>query len=219
MQFTIQIEYQNKQDRTVTVLYRHENPKALAVVYPLVYPEGATEEDIRNIALAYAPLEKWEEAINREDPDFQIEPFEATAEEARAAAALFEPQPPTLEELIEMKRVEIDEWRVQAEQRGMPWAFGSIDDIVQVRHERDLNNINGRVSAALVLKGRGVTDPVLPFRAQSNITHNLTPDEMIEMGLAVGEFTANQYMIAWGLKEQLALVETVEDLEVIAWPQ
>lgn len=31
MNFTYNIEYQNKQARTVTVLYRHENPKALEV--------------------------------------------------------------------------------------------------------------------------------------------------------------------------------------------
>lgn len=132
---------------------------------------------------------------------------------------LKEPEPqPTLEDMKVLKMAEIENWRIQAERSGMPWHFGTIEDIVQVRHERDLANINGQVSAALVLKGRGVTQAVLPFRAQSNITHNLTPDEMIDMGMAVGEFTADQYMKAWALKEQVAAATTAEELDALVWP-
>ena len=218
MNFKYSIQYQNKQARTITVLYEHESPKTLAVCYVLSYPEGATDETLRNVALAAAPVEQWQEAIDREEPDFELGTFDATFDQVAEVVASNEPAAPTFDELKERKRREIDEWRVMAEQRGMPWTFGDIKDRVQVRNERDLTNINGQVSAALVLKGRGVTDPVLPFRAQSNITHNMTPDEMIEMGLAVGEFTANQYMKAWALKAELDLAETVEELEAIVWP-
>ena len=219
MNFTYSIDYQNKQARTITVLYRHENPKTLPVVYVLSYPEGATDETLRNIALTAAPIWQWQDAIDRDDPDFKLGSYDATADEVAAAIALNVPEPPTFEQLKQQKLVEIDEWRVQAEQKGMPWQFGDVSDVVQIRHDRDLNNINGRVSAALVLKQRGVTDPVLTFRAESNMTHSLTPDQMIEMGLAVGEFTANQYMKAWALKEQLNAAQTVEDLEAIQWPE
>lgn len=219
MNFTYSIEYHNKQAQTITVLYRHEDPKTLPVVYVLSYPEGATDETLKQVALAAAPIEQWQKAIDRDEPSFTLGEFEGTLEEVNNALKLYEPEPLTFEELRFAKLQDIDSWRVLAEQKGMPWTFGTIQDKVQVRHDRDLNNINGRVSAALVLKGRGVTDPVLPFRAQSNITHNLTPDEMIEMGLAVGEFTASQYMIAWDLKGRLSLAETVEDLEAIVWPQ
>lgn len=217
MNFTYSIEYQNKQDRTITVLYRNENPKTLAVVYVLAYPEGADEEAIRNVALASAPIQIWQEAIDREELEIPLGVFEATAEDVAAVIALSEHKP-TFEEIVVTKRLEIDDWRVRAEQYGMPWTFGEIEDRVQVRNERDLANINGRVSAALVLKGRGVTDPVLPFRAQSNVTHQMTPDQMIDMGLAVGEFTADQYLKAWQLKETLETLTTAEEVEALAWP-
>lgn len=217
MNFTFKIEYQNKQERSITVSYIPENTKALPVVYVLSYPEGATELDIKNIALAHAPIRKWEDAITREDADFPLGEFEATTEEVNVAVAIYSP-PPSLEEIKIQRRSEIDRWREAAEQAGMPWKFGDVEDRVQVRHDRDLNNINGRVSAALVLKGRGVTEPVLPFRAESDTTHHLTPDHMIDMGLAVGDFTATQYMIAWGLKERLDQAQTEEDVEAITWP-
>lgn len=219
MNFTYSIEYQNKQARSITVLYRHEDPRTLPVVYVLDYPEGANDETLRSVALASAPIDQWQKAIEQQDPDFSLGTFEATFEDVEAVKALAEPAPPTFEELKQLKYLQIDEWRVAAEQRGMPWTFGETQDKVQVRNERDLANINGRVSAALVLKGRGVTSSVLTFRAQSNVTHNMTPDQMIDMGLAVGEFTADQYLKAWNLKEMLALVETTEDLEAIVWPE
>lgn len=218
MNFTYSIEYHNKQDKTVTVLYLPEHPKALSIALVVPYPPGASEEEIRTAVLAEAPLSRWQAAIDEQEVEVELGTYEATRADVEAALAVIQP-PPTLEQLKEGKNRQIDEWRVLAEQKGMPWKFGDIDDLVQVRHERDLANINGRVSAALVLKGRGVTTPVLPFRAQLNITHSLTPDQMIDMGIAVGEFTADQYIKAWTLKELVKVATTVEDLEAIEWPE
>lgn len=218
MNFSYTIDYQNKQERTITVLYQHDDPKALAVVYVLSYPEGATAEEIHAIALEHAPLAKWQEAISREDPDFELGSFSGTAEEAETASRRHL-VPPTLADLKAAKSLEIEQWRVRAEQKGMGYAFpGGAPDRIQLRDSRDIANINGQVSAALILQGQGVIDPLLPFRAESNVTHAMTPAQMIDMGMAVNTYIGDGYKTAWSLKEQAAAATTAQDLDAIVWP-
>ena len=138
---------------------------------------------------------------------------------ANSRPALVNMQPPTLIEVKEAKRAQIVQWQTEAEHAGMPYTFpGGNLDTIQLRNDRDRANINGQVTTALVLKAQGVTDPILPFRAESNTTYLLTPDEMQGLGVAVGQFGSAMYQIAWGLKEQVELATTIEAVEAIVWP-
>lgn len=129
-------------------------------------------------------------------------------------------QEPTLDDLKAYKRVQIDEWRVQAEQKGLTYTFpGGAVDCIQLRHERDLANVNGQVSAALILHADGVTDAVIPLRAESNTTYMLTPAQVLAMGMAVNQFVGQGYQIAWTLKEQVEAATTQDMLEAIKWPE
>jgi len=127
--------------------------------------------------------------------------------------------PKTLEQVKEQRKAAIDTWRAQAERKGLTFQFPNRQDVVQLRNERDLANVNGQALSAVLLKNQGVTGPVLGFRAESNTTHMLTPDQMIAMGLAVGSFVSRMYEIAWGLKEKVSKATTIETVEAVVWPE
>lgn len=124
-----------------------------------------------------------------------------------------------IEDAVKRKRAAIEDWRKAAEAAGMPWTFpGDIEDVVQLRDERDIANVNGRVTAALILQAGAVTGPVLEFRAESNTTHQMTAEQMIGMGMGVSAFLASNYQKAWALKAQLDAATTTAEVEAIAWP-
>lgn len=218
MEFKYEITYQNKQNQTVTVVYTPADSRALPTVDVVPYTYQDSEDSLRARILARAPLEVWKAAIGREQRDFDIP--QATAGEAevfsaRAAAVGVI----TFEQRQQGKTSEIDRWRLAYEQAGMPWVFpGGVQDVVQLRDDRDRLNVTGLCTSALVLKGQGVTDPVFPFQAQSNTTHNMTPDDVLAMGLAVSAFTASLYQTAWSLKERARAATTDAELEAVQWP-
>lgn len=97
MNFAYTIDYQNRQNRTITVVYTPEHPAALATVSVLHYDEDATAQDIETMILANAPLEAWQSAIDNAETGIvltsgtAIPATQAAVEAARAAL-----QPPAL---------------------------------------------------------------------------------------------------------------------------
>ena len=86
---------------------------------------------------------------------------------------------------------------------------------------RDIANINGEASAALILEGQGVTAAVLDFRDEQNVTHVMTPAQMIAMGLAVSSFINATYLAKWALKEQISNLtpDTIDTFDITkGWP-
>lgn len=131
---------------------------------------------------------------------------------------------PNVADLILAKRRAIEVKRIEEEVKGFAYVFPDGDtDIIQLRDDRDKLNINGQVTAALVLKGMGETGSVLAFQAQSNTTHPMTPDQMIAMGMAVNSYCLGLYMKQWGQKALLDALDPAtaseEDVAAVAdWP-
>src|ERR1700757_1670703 len=67
----------------------------------------------------------------------------------------------------------------------------------------DIANINGEASAALIMLGQGETGAALDFRDQQNITHPMTPSQMIAMCMAVSTFINSTYVAKWTLQKQI----------------
>lgn len=221
MNFTYEITYQNKQDMTLTVVYFPASTKALATVGIIQYEPFDTPERITHKILAQAPISEWQRAMSQEVEDVVLGTFTSTAADVTAAVAvMYPPLPePPFEELQYLKKEEVDEWRNGAEQRGAPYTFpANKKDIIQVRHERDQANIVGLSTSALILKSKGVTDPVFTFRAASNTSYDMTPDQMLDMGVAVSTFIAGLYEISWALKKQVEESTTEAELAAIEWP-
>ncbi len=115
------------------------------------------------------------------------------------------------------KLTEIEQMQFEALTGGVPYRFGEVDDVIQTRHERDLINISGVTTRAMLLQSQGINDPVIQFRAQSNTTYLLTPDEAILLGQAVALHSEEIYTKGWNLKDALSLADTLEDIEALTW--
>lgn len=100
---------------------------------------------------------------------------------------------------------------------GVPFSFNGTSDLVQTRSERDLININGVVTQAMLLKNANVFEPAIRFRAQSNCSFMLTPDDAIALGVAVAQHSQQVYEKAWQLKDAAYAAQTVEELELLQW--
>lgn len=81
---------------------------------------------------------------------------------------------------------------------GLVYTFpDGLQGTIQLRDGRDIANVNGQATAAIILQDRGVTAPVLGFRDEQNATHAMAPAEMIEMGMAVSAFLTQTYAAKW----------------------
>jgi hypothetical protein len=129
--------------------------------------------------------------------------------------------PRPMDELVQAKagaKQLIDLEREKRLRAGAPHTFGAVEDRVQTRFERDLVNIAGRAMDAMLLQSQNVTDPVLPFRADSNTTYLLTPTEMIAMARAVSDYVSATYQTSWDLKDAISAATTLAEVDAVAWP-
>lgn len=217
--FSYKIDYQNRQLKTVTVIYTPDDVRCLATIRLISYEESWTDLDLRKQILAQAPVAEWEQAIEQsQSHGFDLGEHEASAED-HEEAVLDLNTPKTVQEAKSLKYLWIDARRKFVESRGLTYVFpDGISDVIQVRDERDLTNISGLSTTALILKSQGVTAPLFGFRAESNITHNMTPDQIIAMGVAVSVYVAELYKTGWTLKQLVEAAQTIEEVEEVIWP-
>ena len=100
---------------------------------------------------------------------------------------------PTWEELVhscflllkERKAREIDNYRDYRLSKNVPYTFpGEIEGHVQIRDEKDFRNIISNLSEAQIKISNEDTSKI-SFRDYENRIHELTPQEIVDMGLTV----------------------------------
>lgn len=130
------------------------------------------------------------------------------------------PDKPDLDTYKKSARAKIDTARKDAEEAGMPYVFpDDVSDVVQLRNTRDLLNVSSMVTSAQLLKATGYTGKML-FQAESNTTHEMTPDEMISMGLSVASFIQSLYTVAWPIKAAIDAAADHDEVDALAvWPE
>lgn len=89
---------------------------------------------------------------------------------------------------------------------------GSIDR-VRLRAD-DRSAITSSSLGAVILKGAGVTSPVIVYRSKNNVNYTLTPDEYL--GFSAKAFLAAQYayMAYWSAKEVIKGAATADEVTV-----
>lgn len=136
----------------------------------------------------------------------------------------FEAGPISLEALKlqrTMLLAEVAREREARQVKGKKYAFpdGQLGTI-QTRDDRDLVNINGRVTAALVLQAQAVADPVLSFRDEENVTHVMTPVQMVAMGMAASAFVSETYTAKWAHDTAIAAWDGAQPYDISSgWPE
>jgi hypothetical protein len=92
----------------------------------------------------------------------------------------------------------------------MPYSFpDGTTGTVQLR-PRDQSNINGLVTGAQVQLAAGAADP-MPFRDRENVTHSLTPQQVVAMGAQALAFVSAMYTAAWAHKDAVSAAERAGD--------
>ena len=131
-----------------------------------------------------------------------------------------EPEPKSIEQLADDKRRELDRARDEAFALGTPFEFpGPNQDHIQIRPE-DKSNLLAIAIEARDLKAAGESNPVIDFRAASNITYHLTPNQAIDMTNAALMHVKTIYEKSWQLKDAVGATLAAADreaIEVITW--
>lgn len=124
------------------------------------------------------------------------------------------PAGPSLSEYKVIARSKIDARRNEEEAKGLHHTFpNGVSDVIQLRNTRDFLNIQALVTRAQMLQSTpGVK---IPFQAESNTTHLMSPDEVLTMGVAVSEYCSWLYMRAWELKSAVDAAETKAQVDQV----
>jgi hypothetical protein len=123
-------------------------------------------------------------------------------------------EPPSLNDLAERKRREIENARDEAIAAGFEHTFGDTTDTVQMR-ARDRENIVG-----LAVSAQRNPEGTFAFRAESNAQYELTADEMLELAEAAQAHVSAQYQHSWQRKGEINSALEAEDrerIEAVVW--
>jgi len=85
---------------------------------------------------------------------------------------------------------------------------GSLVIPADARNDTDLRNIQAVTTTAQVIAG--TPDAVLKFRDANDVTHNLSPEEVIALGLIVQAHVQSFYEKAWALKDSIDSMTSAE---------
>lgn len=129
----------------------------------------------------------------------------------------------TPDEITAAKRLQLrDEINAERERRealGLFYQFpGGTVGTIQMRNATDFRNIAGLTSAATILSMKGHTNPILSFTDAENVRHIMTPEQMIDMGIAVQLRVSSLYTAAGEIKTALASADP-DTFDITAgWP-
>ncbi|MCK0744112.1 DUF4376 domain-containing protein [Chromohalobacter nigrandesensis] len=129
------------------------------------------------------------------------------------------PPSESLADLAQRKRHEIDAARDQAFATGLDYDIAGEPDVVQTRAQDQINLLGLRAKAES-RAAAGVTDAVMEFRGKSNVTHQLTPEDMIALTTAALDHIEGIYKRSWERKDAVDAAlenEDREGIEAVAW--
>lgn len=116
---------------------------------------------------------------------------------------------------IEQKKIQLKQSVNQARDRRWPGTVncdlagdGSLVIPVDARNDTDLRNIQAVTTTAQLVAG--TPDAVLKFRDATDVTHNLSPEEVMTLGLIVQAHVQSFYEKAWTLKDSIDSMTSAE---------
>lgn len=133
--------------------------------------------------------------------------------------ALDEAPPESLPALAARKRREIDAARDVAFMEGLPREITGEPDVVQTRPQDQINLLGLRAKAEAALD-QSITEPVMKFRGEKNVTRYLTPDEMYSLTNDALAHIEGIYDHSWERKDSIddALKGgDRKEIEAISW--
>jgi hypothetical protein len=106
-------------------------------------------------------------------------------------------------------------------QRGlMPYTYPNGDTHHNEMTEKVIRDLSASTTAALALASQGVTTAVMPWTTNENVTHMLTPAQMVTFGLSATQWHSAIHMASQAIRPQIEAAKTVAAVVAAAvWPE
>ncbi len=185
-----------------------------SLIQSVINPQALTDAELSDYNVArctvvYPAVEWWQQRGTRQT-DTSVTPHIITwAVETRP-----------LEDVRALAWQRIKDERDERQRGLMPYTYPSGDTHHNEMTERVLRDLNGQATGALILSSMGVTDPVMPWTARENVTHYLTPTQMLAFSMAALQWHSALHVQSQTIR---AAIESAADVAgVIAaamWPE
>lgn len=125
-----------------------------------------------------------------------------------------------LDEVKVLAWARVKDERARRQQAAMPYAYpdGSIHH--NVMSDRTVRDLSASTTVALALAAAGVSAPLMPWTVDENVTHMLTPQQMISFGVAATQWYSSIHLQSQTIREQIEAAGTVDEvISLAAWPE
>lgn len=192
-----------------------EPTRNLASLIPhVINPQALTDAeladyDVARCTVVYPTVEWWQQRGARQIDTTQAPHVITWAVEARP-----------LEDVRTLAWQRIKDQRDERQRGLMPYTYPSGVEHHNEMTDKVMRDLSASTTAALALASQGVTAAVMPWTVHENVTHALTPAQMVAFGL-----TATQWHSAIHVQSQTirtAISDAVDVAGVVAaavWPE
>ena len=188
---------------------------ALAVLIPsVINPQALTDAELAEYGVARCsvvyPVVEWWQQRGARQIDNSVTPHVITWGVEDLA----------LEDVKAVAWQRIKDERDERQRGLMPYTYPSGAEHHNEMTDKVIRDLSASTTAALALASQSVTDPIMPWTTYENVTHMLTPAQMIAHGLA-----ATQWHSAIHIQSQTirAAIESATDVAGVvaaaAWPE
>lgn len=126
----------------------------------------------------------------------------------------------TLEDVRAVAWQRIKDQRDERQRGLMPYTYPSGDTHHNEMTDKVRSDLSDSVTTALALSLQGVTDPVMPWTVFENVTHWLTPAQMIAHGLAATQWYSAMHVQSQTIRAAIDSAVDVADVVAAAvWPE
>lgn len=125
-------------------------------------------------------------------------------------------------DLAEVKSLawqKIKDERDQRQSGIMPYTYPNGDTHHNSMSEKVIRDLSSSTTAAIALSSQGVTSAVMPWTVNENVTHWLTPAQMVGFGLAAMQWHSTIHMQSQSVRTAINSASTLaEVVEAAQWP-
>ena len=184
-----------------------------ALIPSVITPQALTDAeladyDVARCTVVYPTVEWWQQRGARQI-DTSVTPHVITwAVETRA-----------LEDVRALAWQRIKDERDERQRGLMPYTYPDASEHHNEMTEKVVRDLSASTTAALALASQGVTTAVMPWTVHENVTHTLTPAQMITFGLTATQWHSAIHMTSQSIRLQIESAETVAAAVAAAvWP-
>lgn len=182
-------------------------------------PHVSSPECLDDVALASmgvarcevhdAPVQWWQQRGAREVDTTAVPPVVSWA-------VLDRP----LDEVKALAWARVKAERERRQQDAMPYTYPDGSAHHNIMSDRTVRDLSASTTVALALAAADVSDPVMAWTVCENVTHMLTPQQMIAFGVAATQWYSAAHLRSQAIRAQIETAGTLaEVLALAAWPE